>query len=128
VRATGLPFALSCVTFLVAGTLAAALSLPIESPTLANILPGWLEIAYAGILSTGLAFSLQAIGQQYLPEANAAVILSSESLFAALGGALFLGERLDVVGYAGAALIFFAILMVELVPALGRRRATPAPT
>ena len=58
------------------------------------------------MFSTGVAFTLQAIGQQYVPPANAAIILSAESLFAALGGALILGERLPPLGYVGAAIIF----------------------
>jgi drug/metabolite transporter (DMT)-like permease len=125
-RETGLPVFLSGVSFLAAGLAAAVLAQLFETPSLSGILPGWVEIAYAGILSTALAFTLQALGQQYVPEANAAVILSSESLFAALGGALFLGERLDLVGYAGAGLIFLAILLVEVVPAIGRRRTSAA--
>ena len=79
---------------------------------------GWIQIAYAGILSTAIAFTFQAIGQQYVPPANAAIILSGESLFAALGGALLLNERLPPIGYVGAAVIFATIVMVELVPAL----------
>jgi drug/metabolite transporter (DMT)-like permease len=123
---TALPVFLSCATFLIAGLMSAVLAPPLEMPTLAGILPGWVEIAYAGVLSTGLAFTLQAIGQQYVPEANAAVILGSEGLVAALGGALLLGERLEPIGYAGAAIIFLTILMVEAVPAIGRRRTNPA--
>ena len=78
------------------------------------------------VLSTAVAFTLQAIGQQYVPPANAAIILSAESLFAALGGAVVMGERLPFVGYFGAALIFFAILLVEALPALQQRRTAAA--
>jgi drug/metabolite transporter (DMT)-like permease len=85
------------------------------------MLAGWLPILYAGVFSSGIAFTLQAVGQQYVPPSNAAIILSSESLFAALGGALFLGERLPPIGYAGAAIIFVTIIVVELVPALRRK-------
>ena len=74
-------------------------------------------------MSTAIAYTLQAVAQQYVPAANAAIILSAESLFAALGGALLLAERLTPTGYAGAALIFFAIILVEAVPALQQRRA-----
>jgi len=78
------------------------------------------------VLSTAVAYTLQAVGQQYVPPANAAIILSAESLFAALGGALLLNERLQPVGYFGAALIFVAIVLVEAVPAWRQRRAAPA--
>jgi drug/metabolite transporter (DMT)-like permease len=57
-----------------------------------------------------------------VPAANAAIILSAESLFAALGGAIILHERLPPIGYLGAALIFCAILAVETIPALWARR------
>ena len=88
-----------------------------------------MQLAYSGVFATALAFTMQAIGQQYVPPANAAIILSAESLFAALGGALVLGERLPPIGYAGAALIFAAIVLVETVPMLvarGRPSAQPA--
>jgi len=61
-----------------------------------------------------------------VPPANAAIVLSAESLFAALGGAVVLGERLPPVGYAGAALIFVAIVLVEIVPVVMERRADRA--
>ena len=64
------------------------LCLIFETPTLAGMAAGWVQIAYAGLLSTGVAYTLQAVGQQHVPASNAAIILSSESLFAALAGAL----------------------------------------
>jgi drug/metabolite transporter (DMT)-like permease len=121
-RATGLPIFVSAVSFLFAGAVALGLAFVIETPTLQGIAAGWLEIAYAGILSTAVAFTFQAIGQQYVPPANAAIILSAESLFAAIGGALLLGDRLPPIGYAGAALIFAAIVAVEAIPPLWSRR------
>lgn len=121
-RETGLPIFVSAVSFLIAGVLALSFAFVHETPTLEGISAGWIEIAYAGILSTAVAFTFQAIGQQHVPPANAAIILSAESLFAALGGALLLGERLPLVGYAGAALIFAAILAVEALPPLWARR------
>nr|WP_295890424.1 DMT family transporter [uncultured Devosia sp.] len=126
-RATGLPIFVSAVSFLVAGAIALSLAFIIENPTLAGISGGWMQIAYAGIFSTAIAFTFQAIGQQHVPPANTAIILSAESLFAALGGALFLGERLPAIGYAGATLIFAAIIAVEAVPPLWAKRQTHIP-
>jgi len=126
-RATNLPVTVSAISFLIAGLLAGGLSLGLETPTLSALSEGWVQIAYAGLASTAIAYTLQAVAQQYVPPANAAIILSAESLFAALGGALILGERLALVGYLGAALIFAAIIAVETVPILARRRqALPA--
>ena len=78
------------------------------------------------ILSTAVAFTFQAIAQQHLPPSNAAIINSSETLFAAIGGALLLGERLTAIGYVGAALMFVAIVAVEVVPPLTQRKSTAA--
>jgi len=126
-RSTGLPIFVSAVSFLVGGAIALGAALVVETPTLSGISAGWMQLAYAGILSTAVAFTFQAIGQQYVPSANAAIILSAESLFAALGGALLLGERLPPIGYAGAALIFVAIVAVEALPPLWARRQAHVP-
>ena len=121
-RATELPIFVSAISFLIAGLVAFSLATVIEQPTLEGIMAGWMQLAYAGVLSTAVAFTFQAIGQQYVPPANAAIILSAESLFAAIGGALLLGERLPPIGYAGAALIFAAVVAVEALPPLWERR------
>lgn len=123
-RKTGKPIMVSAIQFLITGVLALVAALMFENPNVANIMNGWVEIAYAGILSTAVAFTLQAIGQQYVPPANTAIILSSESLFAAIGAALVLGERLIPIGYLGAGLIFCAILIVEVLPTLRKARST----
>ncbi|MGN6489540.1 MAG: DMT family transporter [Devosia sp.] len=124
-RATALPVTLSAITFVAVGVVCSGFALPLEAPDLGGFGATWMEILYTGLLSTALAFTLQAIAQQHVPAANAAIILSAESLFAALGAAVLLGERLSPVGYAGAALIFVAIVLVEAVPALiSRREAT----
>lgn len=126
-RLTGLPIFVSCVSFLFAGVAASSFALGLETPTVAAISSGWLEIAYAAVLSTAVGFTFQAIGQQHVPPANAAIILSAESLFAALGGAIVLGERLPPVGYAGAVLIFAAIVLVEALPPLWAKRRAHIP-
>jgi drug/metabolite transporter (DMT)-like permease len=126
-RDTGLPIAVSWMNFVFAGVIAAALVPVFEAPSVTALTSGWVQIAYSGILSTAVAFTFQAIAQQHVPPANAAIVLSSESLFAALGGAVILGERLPPVGYAGAGLILVAIVLVEAVPAIAQRRRPLAP-
>jgi drug/metabolite transporter (DMT)-like permease len=123
-KRTGLPVTISVVCFAATALLSTGGAIAFETPTLPAFLENWPEILYSAIFSTAIAFTLQAVAQQYVPPANAAIILSAEGLFAALGGALLLDERLTLVGYAGAALIFLAILVVELIPALNQRRAT----
>ena len=125
-RDTGLPVGISTATFIATGLIALPPALALEAPAVAAVATGWLEIGFAAVLSTALAFTLQAIAQQHLPAANAAMILSSESLFAALGAAILLGERLSAVGYLGAALIFSAIVATEVVPLVTRRKG-PGP-
>lgn len=122
-RETGLPVSLSAASFLAVGIACIGAAFVFETPDLAAVAAGWLELLYVGIMSTAVAYTLQAIAQQHVPASNAAIVLSAESLFAALGGALLLGERLTAIGYAGAALIFCAIIVVEAVPALQQRRA-----
>jgi drug/metabolite transporter (DMT)-like permease len=124
-KRTALPVTISVICFAMTAVLSGIGSVAFETPDFGAIGDGWIEILYAGILSTAVAFTLQAVAQQYVPPANAAIILSAEGLFAALGGAVVLGERLPLVGYAGSALIFFAIVMVELIPALQQKKAAP---
>jgi drug/metabolite transporter (DMT)-like permease len=82
------------------------------------------EILYVGIFSSGVAFSLQIIGQRYTTSSQAAIFLSSEALFGASLGALLLNETIPPLGYAGCALMFLAMLLVEIVPEIARRRAS----
>lgn len=70
------------------------------------------EILYAALFAGALAFTIMAICQQYTPAADAAVLLASEALFAALAGAVLLKERLTLVGYCGGAVLLLAIAVV----------------
>ena len=126
-KRTGLPVTISVICFLVTAALSGVGGWAFETPHFEAFTDSWGEILYTGVLSTAVAFTLQAIGQQYVPPSNASIILSAESLFAALGGAVILGERLSVIGYSGAAAIFLAILLVEAVPLLRSRTATASP-
>lgn len=78
-------------------------------------------ILYAGALSVGLAYTLQIVSQRQAPPEHAAVILSLEAVFAALGGATILGEHLSPRGVAGCALMLTGALVSKLSAA--RRRA-----
>ena len=126
--ATGLPIFISAISFLTAGVIALGGSLASETFTLAVISAGWIQIAYTALFSTAIGFTLQAVGQRYVPPSNAAIIMSGESIFAALGGTLILGERLNSTGYLGVGLLFLAILMVETIPALKTRAQTSKTT
>jgi drug/metabolite transporter (DMT)-like permease len=120
---TGRPVALAFVQFSVCTLLGLAAALafePIEWSAIQAALP---EILYAGAIASGLAFTLQAIGQRYAAPATAAILLSTEVLFAALFGAVLLGETIGSLGYLGGLLIFVAILLIEVLPARQARNA-----
>ena len=126
VGASDRPLALSLVQFAVTAALAsvAALALePFDAAALARAAP---SVLYAGVVASGVAFTLQVIAQRWTSAPQAAIFLASEAPFAALFGYLVLGERLAPAGLAGAALILAAMLTVELVPALGRRAVRAA--
>ncbi|WP_422371155.1 DMT family transporter [Hoeflea sp.] len=118
------PLTLSFVQFALAGVLGLAIGIAREPFIVAQITAALPEILFAGVLATGLAFTLQVIGQRYTTAPQAAIFLSTESLFAACFGALFLSERIPAIGYAGGLLIFLAILLAEIGPM--RRRKVPA--
>ena len=74
----------------------------------------WLPICYAGILSMGIAYSLQIVGQKFLPPTPAALIMSLESVFAVLCGCWILGERLTSWEIIGCVLVFLAVILSQL--------------
>ena len=114
---TSRPLTLSAVQFGVCAVLGLVIGAAVEPVSWSAIVNALPEILYTGVFAGGLAFSLQAIGQRYTTPAQAAVFLSSESLFAAFFGALFLGELISAIGYIGCLMIFIAILAVEVIPA-----------
>lgn len=120
---TNLPVTMATLQFLITSLLAfVCFTVPMmfgfgeAMPTAGQLAGALPEIIYAGIIAGGLGFTLQAIGQRHTSESAAAVLISTESLFAAMFGAIFLSERLPALGYAGCGMIFTAILMVELMP------------
>ena len=120
---TNLPVTMATLQFFVTSFLALLgfglaniLGLGESLPSAHQLIGALPEILFAGFIAGGLGFTLQAVGQRYTSESAAAVLISTESLFAALFGAMFLGERLQHLGYIGCGLIFIAILMVEVMP------------
>ncbi|GAB4355541.1 MAG: DMT family transporter [Oricola sp.] len=119
------PLQLAFSQFLVCGLLGLAAAPLVEPVAWRMVVGAWGEILFAGVVSGGLAFTIQVVAQRHTTAPQAAILMSSEALFAALFGALFLGERIGRTGLAGCALIFCAILAVELVPMLRERRTAP---
>ncbi|PIE72657.1 MAG: EamA family transporter [Deltaproteobacteria bacterium] len=115
---TRAPLVVAATQFCVCGLLGLIIGLIFESQTAAQFVEAIPGICYIGLFSVALGFTFQVIGQRYTPAADAAIILSSEMLFAALAGALFLGERLNLFQMSGGVLILASILFVELAPLL----------
>lgn len=126
---TQAPLVVAVVQFLVCSLAGLIVGLIVERPALADFEGAYFGIFYAGILSVGTGFTLQVIAQRFSPAPDAAIILSSETVFAALAGYLFLGEILSSTQLFGASLILSGILMVQLIPLYSSRRKekeTPA--
>lgn len=105
---------LSCMQFLVCGVLSSVAMLLFEQPDIHMLTAAVGPILYAGIMSSGIAFTLQMEGQKYAEPYVAAVIMSLESVFAVLGGWIVLHERLSVRELAGCALVFTAVILAQL--------------
>lgn len=110
------PMALSVTQFAICALGGLVLGMILEPITLEQIIAVLPEVLYSGILSSGIAFTLQVVAQRYTTAPQAAIFLASEALFAALAGAIMLGETISPVGYAGCLMLFTAMLAVELVP------------
>ena len=111
------PVRLACVQFAVCSVASAGGALLTEQVSSAALFAAVGPILYGGLLSVGIAFTLQVVAQRSAPPAHAAILLSLETVFAAIGGSLFLGERLGARGAVGCTLMF-AGMIVSQVPAI----------
>lgn len=105
---------LSSMQFLICGLLSGILMFIFETPSINNILAAALPILYAGILSCGVAYTLQIVGQKYTNPTMASMIMSLESVFAVLGGMIILHEIPTMREALGCGLMFIAILIPQL--------------
>ena len=113
--ATGLDgLRVNCIQTFVCGILAAVATVLTETVDIGSLLACWPSVAYAGILSTGVAYSLQILGQKHLDPTPASLIMSLESVFAALSGWLVLKERMSVNEALGCALVFGAVILSQI--------------
>ena len=105
---------MSCIQFFVCGIASMPFMFVLETPRLGAMLEGWMPLMYAGVLSCGVAYTLQIIGQKNVNPAVASLILSLESCFSVLAGWIVLGERLSRREFAGCVLMFVAIILAQL--------------
>ena len=115
----GAPFLVASGQFAVCGLLSLIAAFVMEPVRWAGIEAAAWPIAYTGVVSVGIAFTAQVVAQRYAHAADAAIILSAETLFAAAFGYALLGERLNTAGLIGCGLMLACILLVQLLPLVG---------
>ena len=108
------PLQLSAVQFGTTAALSAIAAVATEARPFAGLGDAVVPVLYAGLISVGIAYTLQVVAQQWAKPAHAALILSLETVFGAVGGALVLGERMTARGYAGSLLILAGIMVSQL--------------
>ena len=108
------PLHLSFGQFFVCSVLSVATMLIFERPDVPSIVAAAPSILYAGILSVGVAYTLQVISQRRADPTLAAIIFSTEALFGALGGALFKIDHISLIGYVGCGIMFLGIVISQL--------------
>lgn len=113
---------MSCIQFFVAGILSMFPMAAFETTTVEGALRSWGPLLYAGVLSCGVAYTLQIIGQKNMNPTVASLILSLESCISVLAGWVILGERLSVREGLGCVLMFAAIILAQLPEKTGKNR------
>jgi drug/metabolite transporter (DMT)-like permease len=104
---------LSCVQFAACAVLSLITAFIFEDVDFSGIQSALVPILYGGIMSAGVAYTLQAVGQKYAKPSHAAIALSMEAVFAAIGGIILLQETLPVKGYFGCALMLAGMLITQ---------------
>ncbi|MBQ7001340.1 MAG: DMT family transporter [Oscillospiraceae bacterium] len=114
-------FRLNCVQALTVAVLSIPFVAFTETIDMGNLLACWGPLCFAGMLSMGLAYSLQIVGQKSLEPTTASLIMSLESVFAVLGGWWLLGERMAAHEMLGCALVFAAVVISQIPEKKSRR-------
>ena len=116
---------MSCIQFLVCGVLSGIPALILENPDLASLAAAWAPILYAGVLSCGVGYTLQIVGQKGMNPTVASLILSLESCISVLAGWIILGQRLTGREILGCVIMFGAIILAQIPqkPSGARRTA-----
>lgn len=105
---------MSAIQFLTAGIVCAVPMLIWEHPQMSDILEAWMPVLYAGVMSCGVAYTLQILGQKNADPTVASLLLSLESVFSVLAGWVILGQDLSAKELFGCVLMFVAIILAQL--------------
>ena len=117
---------MSCIQFFVAGILSMFPMAAFETTTVEGIMRSWGPLLYAGVLSCGVAYTLQIIGQKNMNPTVASLILSLGSCISVLAGWAILGEQLSVREGVGCILMFAAIVLAQIPEKQSKNRQTAA--
>lgn len=117
---------MSCIQFFVAGILSMFPMAAFETTTVEGIMRSWGPLLYAGVLSCGVAYTLQIIGQKNMNPTVASLILSLESCISVLAGWAILREQLSVREGVGCILMFAAIVLAQIPEKQSKNRQTAA--
>lgn len=107
-------FRLNCIQSLTVALISIPFVCLTETVVVADLVACWGPLCFAGVLSMGLAYSLQIVGQKHLEPTTASLIMSLESVFAVLGGWWLLGERMASHELLGCGLVFTAVVISQL--------------
>ena len=116
------PFLFGSIQYFIVFVLSLILAFILEEPELSNMQIEWFEILYTGIFSAGIGYTLQIIAQHKANPAPAAIILSMESVFAAIAGWVLLNQVLDTQKILGCLAIFIGVIIVQLVPIIIKQK------
>ncbi|OOM78069.1 putative inner membrane transporter yiJE [Clostridium sp. BL-8] len=105
---------LSCIQFATCSILSLVSAVIFEPIAINGIREALIPILYGGLLSVGVAYTLQVVAQKNANPAHAGIIMSMESVFGAIGGALMLGETMSIRGYLGCLLIIGGIIISQI--------------
>ena len=105
---------LSCLQFLTSGVICLVLAFLTEHPSWDALFAGIVPVLYAGVLSSGVGYTLQVVGQKKVEPTAASLLLSMESVFSVLAGWVILGQKLSARELLGCALVFAAVICVQL--------------
>lgn len=105
---------LACIEFFTVGVLNLPLMFIFETPSLTAMADCWVSILYAGLLSSGAAYTLQIVAQKDSHPTTASVLMSFESVFAVLAGMVLLGDRMTAWEWSGCAVMFAAVILAQL--------------
>ena len=105
---------ISCIQFFTAGAISCIMMVLFENLDWSAVLSAWLPILYAGVMSCGVAYTLQVVAQKDVEPARASLIMSLESVFSVLAGWAILGQSLSLRELFGCMLVFGAIMLAQM--------------